>query len=220
MLINSTVVPPTYKKVSDMSEEMMNEVEEDTSVSSVEATDELQALKARADLMGIKYHPNTGVDKLRAKINNALEGNTEEDEPMEAKPKKVKALSSKEFQQEKVKNRKREADQLVRCRITCMNPSKKDWEGEIISVGSAKVGTYKKYVPFNAGAEGWHIPKIMYEFLKERKCSVFQTVLDNKGNKVRRARLVPEFAIEILPPLNKEQLKELARKQAMAGGTE
>jgi hypothetical protein len=201
-----------------MSEEMMNDVEEDASVSSVEASDELQSLKARADLMGIKYHPNTGVDKLRAKINNALEGNTEEEQP-EPKVKKsgVKVITEKEFQQEKVKNRKREADQLIRCRITCMNPAKKEWEGEIISVGSARIGTYKKYVPFNTGSEGWHIPKIMYDFLKERKCSVFQTILDNKGNKVRRSRLVPEFSIEVLPPLTREELKELARTQAMSG---
>jgi hypothetical protein len=98
-----------------------------------------------------------------------------------------------------------------------MNPAKKEWEGEIISVGSARIGTYKKYVPFNTGSEGWHIPKIMYDFLKERKCSVFQTILDNKGNKVRRSRLVPEFSIEVLPPLTREELKELARTQAMSG---
>jgi hypothetical protein len=35
--------------------------------------DELTSLKARADLMGITYHPSIGVDKLREKVQAALE---------------------------------------------------------------------------------------------------------------------------------------------------
>ena len=34
---------------------------------------ELDSLKARASLMGITHHPSIGVEKLKEKINNALE---------------------------------------------------------------------------------------------------------------------------------------------------
>ena len=45
---------------------------------------------------------------------------------------------------------------------------------------------------------------------------MFYTATDARGNKVRKGKLIKEFAIEVLPPLTKEELEELARRQAMA----
>ena len=39
--------------------------------------DELTTLKARADLMGVTYHPNIGLEKLRAKVNATVEPEAE-----------------------------------------------------------------------------------------------------------------------------------------------
>ena len=182
--------------------------------TEVEQPTELETLKVRADLLGIKYHHNVGVDRLKVLISNAVDNNTEVLEAV--KNNNYNVMSHKEYQQLELSKRKKNAGRLVRVRITCMNPNKKEWEGEIFSVGSSKIGTFKKYIPFNV-EEGWHIPHIMYEALKERKCTVFHTVKDHLGNKVRKGKLVPEFNIEILPPLTKAELKELAQRQAMSG---
>jgi hypothetical protein len=182
-------------------------------------TDELTLLRARADLMGIKYHPSTGVDKLKAKINNQLKSDAEEEKPKPVKEYDKNYLTETEFQQEQFKLRKQNAGKLIRVRVTCMDPAKKDWDGEIISVGSAKIGTYKKFVKFNT-EDGWHIPYIIYEYLKERKCSIFYTFIDQQGTKIRKAKQVNAFNIEVLPTLTKEELKELAIKQAMEAGKE
>ena len=189
----------------------MNDVTqtEDTS----EDFDELTVLKHRADMLGIKYHPSTGLDKLKAKINNTL-GTAENTSSSAEVPKDFKILTHKEFKQERKARAKKLANALVRVRVTCMNPAKKEWEGEIFSVGSAKLGTFKKYIPYNVE---WHIPHIMYESLKERKCAVFHTVKDHLGQKIRKSKLVPEFSIEVLPPLTKKELEDLVRKQAMSG---
>lgn len=176
--------------------------------------DELNTLKVRADMMGIKYHPNTGLDKLKAKLNNALSGNP--NSPQKASKSASEPLTQAEYKSLLTKDRMRNASALIRVRVTCMNPDKKAWEGEIISVGSAKLGTFKKYVPFNTD-EGWHIPYIMYEFMKGRKFSQRYTIKDNRGNDITRTKLVPEFSIEVLPPLSESELRELARKQALAG---
>jgi hypothetical protein len=96
-----------------------------------------------------------------------------------------------------------------------MNPAKKEWDGEIIAVGNSAVGTIKKYIPFNAD-EGWHVPKIIYDALVDRQCQVFTTVKDSRGNNLRKGKLIKEFSIEILPPLTKEELEELARRQALS----
>ena len=108
-----------------------------------------------------------------------------------------------------------EATKLVRIRVTCMNPAKKEWEGEIITVGNAGVGTYKKYIPFNAD-EGWHVPNIIYQALQERQCQVFVSSKTKNGVTIRQGKLIKEFAIEVLPPLTEEELKDLAQRQAMA----
>jgi hypothetical protein len=181
--------------------------------------DELAILKARADLLGIKYHPATGVDKLRTKISNFVDGNKEEVVTSSIKAGDVNYITYEEFRNKEFKLRKQNAGKLIRVRVTCMDPAKKDWDGEIVSVGSAKIGTFKKFVKFNT-EDGWHIPYIIYEVLKERKCSVFYTFLDQNGAKIRKSKLVNAFNIEVMPALTKEELKALAVKQAMESGKE
>lgn len=179
--------------------------------------DELATLKARADQMGISYHPNIGVEKLREKIKKALESDGPvQDEEVQQEEKEVSAPPVfNESPAQKRKRLKKEAEKLVRIRVTCMNPAKREWEGEIFTAGNSVVGSLKKYVPFNCD-EGWHVPYIIYQQIKNRKCQIFTTRRTKDGHTVREGKLINEFAVEVLPPLTKEELKELARRQAMA----
>lgn len=176
-------------------------MQDDLQNDDLSLPDELTALKTRADRLGISYHPSIGLEKLREKVNAKVEGASEE-----AAPVVEESLRAR---------RKREASELVRIRVTCMNPLKKEYEGEIFTAGNSAVGTFKKYVPFNAD-EGWHVPRIILNQLLQRECQIFQTTKDSRGNKVRTGKLIREFAVEILPPLTAEELQELARRQAMA----
>lgn len=181
--------------------------------------DELSVLKQRAQLMGITFHPNIGLDKLREKVATHLST----DEPSAAAitesnaAEEVAQAPQKETPAEYRARRMREATALVRIRVTCMNPAKREWQGEIITAGNSLVGTHRKYVPFNG--EPWHVPRIIYNQLVERQCQVFHTVPDGRGGKMRKGKLIKEFAIEVLPNLTKEELRDLAQRQAMANGT-
>ena len=168
-----------------------------------EIPDELTSLKARADMLGLSYHPSIGLEKLREKVNGALA------------PAVVEAVPEAESESARRNRERNEAIELVRVRVTCMNPNKREWEGELISVGSSTTGTQKKFVPFN-NDEGWHIPRIIYNFMKERECQIFVTVKDNRGNNIRKGKLIKEYAIEVLPPLTPVEMQELAQRQAMA----
>lgn len=174
---------------------------------------ELEALKARADTMGIKYHPNIGAEKLREKIAQASESASEpvsEETNTEAP---VKAKTKPDSRQELQKK----AGKLRRVRITCMNPMKAEWEGEIFTSGNNVVGNYKKYVPFETE---WHVPQILLNMIEDRMYQTFYTVRDPRtGQQGRRGKLVKEFAVEHLPDLTKEELTALAQRQAMARGT-
>lgn len=162
----------------------------------------LEGLKERATKLGIKFHPSIKAETLQAKIKEAMG----EDSNATNKP-VVEASST-------VVDPRKEAARLIRIRLTCMNPAKKEWDGEIITVGNSVVGTHKKYIPFNAD-EGWHVPKIIFDALVERQCQVFTTVKDSRGNNIRQGKLIKEFNIEVLPNLTSEELQELARRQAL-----
>lgn len=175
----------------------------------LEMPDELTSLKQRADLLGISYHPSIGLEKLREKVNAAVTSKPEEEVAPAPAETQVESDNAKRL---RLRN---EAAALVRIRVTCMNPNKKEWEGEIFTAGNSAVGTYKKFVPFNAD-DGWHVPKIIYNQILHRECQVFITARDDRGNKVRKGKMIKEFAIEVLPSLTEDDLAELARRQAMS----
>jgi hypothetical protein len=179
--------------------------------------------RLRADELGIRYHHNANDVTIQKLIDAHIEANPEPaaddyralhpDLPFDDCEPMTEAEFKEKYAPKKGDKRKKCAA-LVRCRIQNMNPAKKEWPGEIVSVGSAKLGTWKKYIPFNS-SEPYHIPKIIYDMLLEKKCTIFHTEKDERGNSVRKGRLVNEYALEVLPPLTPEELKELARQQAL-----
>jgi hypothetical protein len=188
------------------------------------AAAELEDLKERAKLLGVKHHPSIGADALREKIKEfqeAADAATKDDAAAPAAPvaEVVQQLSAKELEARRIAAIRSEAEKLIRIRVTCMNPAKKDWNGEIITVSNRAVGTLKKFVPFNAD-DGWHIPNMLYQVMKARECQVFVTVKSKNGVSVRKGKLIKEFAIEVLDPLTPQEIGDLARVQAMAAGQE
>lgn len=183
----------------------------------LEIPDELTTLKARADKMGLSYHPSIGLEKLRAKVAAALEGKTDEsgDEENAAANSQVPAAPVAETENQRRLRKKREAGELIRIRVTCMNPNKRDWDGEIFSAGNSTVGTFKKYVPFNAD-EGWYVPRIIYNMIVQRMCQVFVVKKTARGVSIKEGKQIREFAVEVLPNLTEEELHDLAQRQAMA----
>lgn len=165
-------------------------------MSDVTPNNELELLKERADKLGLQYHPSIGLDKLREKVNAALTP-TEEEVAQESKAQLLK----------------KEANKLVRINVTCMNPAKRNWHGEIFTTGNSVVGTIRKFVPFNT-ENGYHVPNAIYQMMKNRKCQVFYTEKTKKGVDVRKGKLIKEFAIDVLDPLSPEELDNLAREQA------
>jgi len=176
--------------------------------------DELATLKARADMLGVTYHPAIGLEKLKTKVAAALSGEQEQ-AAAEAKPELAAAAEVPETEGAKRLRLKRKANELVRIRVSCMNPAKAEWEGEIFTCGNSLVGSVKKFVPFNT-EDGWHVPRIIYEQMRERQCQIFVAVRDSRGNTSRKGKLIKEFAIEVLAPLTAEELHDLAQRQAIS----
>lgn len=159
-------------------------------------------LREKARKLGIQFHPSIGDDKLREKVNAALASD------QEAEPEKS-AVSIRA----KVRA---EAEKLIRIRVTCMNPAKKEWPGEVFTA-SNKYTSQKKFVPFVNNEDGYHVPQIILNMMQARKFQQFYTEKLPNGDTTRKGKMVKEFAIEILPPLTEQELAELAKVQAAAG---
>jgi hypothetical protein len=178
---------------------------------------ELEALKERADMLGITYHPNIGLDKLKEKVNSTIES-IEIDSETEI-PNDISNIPVIQETQIQMQNRlRKEAAKLIRIRVTCMNPSKKEWKGEVITAANSIIPEISKYVPFGID-EGWHVPMIIYNAMKERMYTQhYTTKID--GKVVHKQRQAKEFAIEVLPALSIQELQALASDQARRNAIE
>lgn len=196
-----------------MNEQSTNTPNEETETAAVPQVDELQLLKERAKILGIPTG-NVGVDTLRKKIQDKLEGKTDEKAVVSGAGDVPKTKA--QIEQETRERLQLEQMRLVRCRIYNLNPQKNDLRGEIITVGNKYLGTVRKFIPFGEVTDGgYHIPMCIYKELKGKKFQQIRTKSKNGQIEVSR-RMVPEYNIEILPPLTKDELEELALQQAAA----
>jgi hypothetical protein len=200
---------------------------------------ELDVLKQRARFMNIPFSNNIRVETLRQKIQDRLDGKDDarepeapaqpnalelgaatsdrsaSDDPVATKP----AVDNRPFEIREREKQEREQMRLIRCRITNLDPKKKELPGEVYCVANEYVGTVRKFIPFGEATEnGYHLPFILYENLRERKFLSITTKRDPR-TKIESAseRWVPEFAIEVLEPLTREELDQLAQAQIAAG---
>ena len=168
-----------------------------------DAPSELEVLKERADLMGIQYSGNIGVDKLRERVEEAL-----------AKTAKKDSVANTSDQNERYNALRKEATKLIRVRVTCLNPNKKHSDGEYVRTGNRVVKTIGRFLPFEKET---HLENMLVNNLRDRMYPIVAEEKNSEGKMVPIRKLRREFQIEILPQLTEEELKDLAADQARRG---
>lgn len=194
---------------------------QETAVAGTEAlpvVDEKAMLMQRARLMGLNVSNNIGLETLRQRIQDHLDGK-EKEKPV-ATPLVDPALPKNEpgktpSLRQHLYN---DAMKLVRIRITNLDPKKKDLHGEIITVANEHLGTVKKFVPYGEVTDnGYHVPNCIYMLLKNRKFLNIRTRKDKSGQITVEQNWAQEFAIEVLPPMTQEELDQLKTAQLASG---
>ena len=190
-------------------EDELKQEDTEESIETSEST-EIELLRQVAATMGLKHHPAMGVTKLKALIEEAKEAKEGVDEKVATKPATGKKVTAGKA------TRRKEALKLIRIRISDMNPINANLKGALFSVGNSELGFIKKMVPFNA-EEGFHVPSILVEQIRNKKfVSHFEVKIN--GKMVNRHKLIPQYAIEIMPPLTPKELQELKQRQIIASG--
>lgn len=180
---------------------------EQVTVNEEDTAQMLESLKLKAQLLKIPFHPNIGIDKLREKIKEAEEA----DVPALATT--VAANANVSDANKARLERIQAATKLVRVKVTCLNPNKREWAGELFTGQTSEVNAIKKYVPFD-NEEGWHVPNLLLDIIRNRKCQVFKTVKHPNGNTTAKPTMINEFAVVEMEPLNQKQINDLAKAQA------
>lgn len=185
--------------------------------SATETPSELQILKQRADMLGVSYSNNIGLETLRKKVADAMEGNKEPEQVKQANPLGAD-IPEVETPMQLRARLMAEQLKLVRLRITNLDPKKKDLPGEILTVANEYIGTVRKYVPFGEQTDnGYHVPYCIYTLLESRRFQHIRVTKKN-GREHVETTWAKEFSLEILPPLTEAELAKLAASQAAAGG--
>lgn len=199
---------------------------------------ELQSLQERCQLMGIKYHPNSKEDSLRAKIQASLDDKNPDEvgedsvdpvdngnpanssmpdlsklDPSILVPKGVFKPETKEA---KAYRLRMAGTKLVRVYIHCNNPMKKEWQGEQFTVSNRNLGTLSRFVPFE---QEWHVEAAILDMMRDRQYLGFNTRKAGPMKlEIKEPKFIKEFNIEVLDPLTEKEIKDLAIKQAMQSG--
>ena len=182
---------------------------------------ELQVLKQRADLLGITYSNNIGLDSLRKKVEDKLSAQDDQEQEPAAKE-SVNPLAQAAPEVKKTKTLRQyllaRETKLVRLRITNMDPKKADLPGDIYTVANEYLGTIRKYVPFGEATDnGYHVPWCIYELLKTKQFLQVKTTKGRNGQIQIDSRWVREFGLEVLPELTPAELARLAADQRASG---
>lgn len=215
----------------------MSDIENEDETLELDPTSpeaQLEQLKARAKMMGVPYGPNIKLETLQKKIAAALSdtpAEVDEDEPEDEGEAAVVGAATAAAVVDPMANMtpiqremhernlvRMEALKLVRIRISCLDPAKKDLQGDFFSVGNDLIGAIKRFIPFNAESEeGTHVEEILFQFLKAKRFNQTRTV-KRDGKELIINKMVPEFAIEVLPQLTPLELERLRLAQAAAAG--
>lgn len=169
------------------------------------------ALLEEVKAHGVEVHHKTGESKLRAILKQLHEGTFDKEAGIKEVPKEAPKVELTKEQR---------AMRLIRIVVVPNDPLLASYTGLIFSVGSSKVNKgrmIKKYVPFN-NEEGWHVPHIIYEQIKNAEMQKFKSTKLPNGEKVLTPYLTKKFNVQVLDPLSEEELAKLAASQKARGG--
>ena len=175
----------------------------------------------KARELGITFSNNISTEKLLERIADAEEDaiNAPVVVPAavtEAAKTAPTAMTAAEREAKFRHDMKMEAMALKRVRIDNLNPAKADLEGEYFSVGNDVIGNVRRFVPYGEKThDGWHVPQILLEHLKERQFQHIKTKRDPRTGLISvETSMRTEFQITEMPPLSQSEINALAAAQA------
>jgi hypothetical protein len=186
---------------------------------AMEKTAMLDQLKVQANLLGVNFAANIGFETLAERVRafKVTHGIGEAAAaPLELKEGAILETSAGLKVPDDVVAQYAifRAKQLIRVSIVCVNPAKSDLESDLYTVFSSSIGRVSQVIPYQA-PDGYHIPRCLADFLKEKKFVAFRPTKRKKGETgVDREHFeMSEFIITPLPPLTAQEYNKITIRQ-------
>ena len=181
----------------------------------------LNQMKAQADLLGVPYASNIGLETLSERVRAfkdskgqlAVSEATQVSEPKDSTilstsaglnvPADIEAQYAIFY-----------AKQIVRVSIVCVNPAKSDLKSDLYTIFSSSIGRVSQVIPYQA-PKGHHMPRCLAEYLRAKTFVGFRPSNRAKGENgcdVEHFE-TPEFLINDLPPLTAEEYNRIVQRQ-------
>lgn len=144
---------------------------------------EIETIKAQLDMLGVKYHHNSNLKTLQDKLAEVnKEANKEE-------------KTSRDVH----KSVREEMLEPILVKITCLNPNKTSWRGEIFRFGNSIIPQCEDFIPYNCEeANAVWVPRMLVGILKERVYSTTVALSEKErgtSEVAHRTTWLPEFSI-------------------------
>lgn len=161
-----------------------------------------EALMAQGKSLNLNIHVNTSLANMVEMVNMGLiyKLHQSPDAPINSVLSKDPSVARKE------------AQRLVRVRVTNMDPTKKDHTGQIFGFSNSVVGTLQKFVPFDVD-QGFHIPQVLVNVIRSGKYRVTKHRKGLRGNDIPYSVELPSFSVEILDALSASDLEAIKTRQ-------
>ena len=152
--------------------------------------------------LGLEIHPNTKIENMVNMVNQGLiyKLSGSPDAPMTEEV--VDGTSAA----------RRAAERLVRVRVNALDPQKQGVGSEPFGFSNSVIGTIQRVVPIDTD-EGFYIPVVLIDIIKEKKYRITKYRQDDRGNDVPYSVELPAFSVEILDDLTAAEVDVIRQRQ-------
>lgn len=161
---------------------------------------QMEDLRYQCELRGIKVHHKFSAEKLASLIN-------EHDNVSAATSQAID--SGRELTPaEKLEKLRKDSMRLRRVMVTCNDPAKVAYRGEIFQAANSGMAIVRKFVPFG-NTNGWFVPQILINVIEEKQ---FRRTNTNERD-ARSGGLVKAYNVTYLDDLTPQEFEMLKQQQ-------
>lgn len=164
----------------------------------------LEELRAKADELGVKWHPAQKAETIQYNIDKFLEENA---------PTIIQPPVKDETPTERQARLKQEALALIPVTVTSMDPQDASITGVVVSVGNRRLGQVSKAIPFGYK---WYMPRILVRQMERAMfCrNSMVPVPGVPGTERVNTQWIKKYAIQYHEMPTPKELEALAKAQA------
>lgn len=162
---------------------------------------DLEAIRAKATELGVKWHPAQKAETIQFNIDQFLEANA---------PEIIQPPMKDETEAQREARMLQEAMALIPVTVTSMDPQDATLTAVVVSVGNRKLGQISKAIPFGYK---WYMPKILVDQMEAQMFCRSAMIPAPGGTERVQTQWIKKYAIQYHPMPTPKELAELAKAQ-------